>query len=91
MQEVNKMDTSFCVVYSSYVHSIIFPASLVLFLLECLWLWCTMRSQILLLAVPPISAEEDRLWSIVRANSLDFDAWVALIEETERTAEVCMF
>ncbi|KAI4319502.1 hypothetical protein MLD38_033091 [Melastoma candidum] len=33
-----------------------------------------------------LSAEEGRLWSIVRANSLDFDAWVALIEETEKAA-----
>ncbi|KAL6564512.1 hypothetical protein OROMI_015962 [Orobanche minor] len=30
------------------------------------------------------SAEEERLWSIVMTNSLDFDAWTALIEETER-------
>lgn len=36
-----------------------------------------------------LSAEEERLWSIVRANSLDFDAWTALIEETEKAAEVC--
>ena len=35
-----------------------------------------------------MSAEEDRLWSIVRANSLDFNAWTALIEETEKIAEV---
>ncbi|KAM5563320.1 pre-mRNA-processing factor 39 [Rosa sericea] len=34
-----------------------------------------------------ISAEEDRLWNIVRANSLDFNAWTALIEETEKVAE----
>ncbi|MQL81326.1 hypothetical protein Taro_013792, partial [Colocasia esculenta] len=31
-----------------------------------------------------ISAEEDRLWSIVRANSLDFNAWTALIQESEK-------
>jgi len=31
-----------------------------------------------------LSAEEDRLWSIVRTNSLDFNAWTALIDETER-------
>ncbi|CAM8933573.1 unnamed protein product [Rhodiola kirilowii] len=37
--------------------------------------------------VPPLSPEEERLWSIVRTNSLDFDAWTALIEETERVAE----
>ncbi|RVX19353.1 Pre-mRNA-processing factor 39 [Vitis vinifera] len=41
----------------------------------------------LLLLVPAMSAEEDRLWSIVRANSLDFNAWTALIEETEKIAE----
>ncbi|XVF32328.1 hypothetical protein REPUB_Repub17cG0072300 [Reevesia pubescens] len=35
----------------------------------------------------PMSAEEDRLWSIVRANSLDFNAWTTLIEETEKAAE----
>ncbi|KAK7284152.1 hypothetical protein RJT34_18893 [Clitoria ternatea] len=34
-----------------------------------------------------LSAEEDRLWNIVRANSLDFTAWTALIEETEKVAE----
>lgn len=39
--------------------------------------------------VPAMSAEEDRLWNIVRANSLDFNAWTALIEETEKVAEVC--
>ncbi|KAJ8749091.1 hypothetical protein K2173_013698 [Erythroxylum novogranatense] len=33
-----------------------------------------------------LSAEEERLWSIVKANSLDFDAWTALIEETEKVA-----
>ncbi|KAK3405181.1 hypothetical protein EUGRSUZ_K01429 [Eucalyptus grandis] len=38
-------------------------------------------------SVLPMSGEEDRLWSIVRTNSLDFDAWVALIEETEKVAE----
>ncbi|KAM7496144.1 hypothetical protein LguiA_020558 [Lonicera macranthoides] len=31
-------------------------------------------------------AEEERLWSIVRANSLEFNAWTALIEETEKMA-----
>ncbi|KAF2292686.1 hypothetical protein GH714_026699 [Hevea brasiliensis] len=36
--------------------------------------------------VPPMSGEEERLWSIVRANSLDFDAWTALIDETEKLA-----
>ncbi|KAB2048449.1 hypothetical protein ES319_A13G114000v1 [Gossypium barbadense] len=34
-----------------------------------------------------MSAEEERLWSILRANSLDFNAWTALIEETEKVAE----
>ncbi|KAG8389153.1 hypothetical protein BUALT_Bualt02G0199500 [Buddleja alternifolia] len=34
-----------------------------------------------------LSAEEERLWSIVTANSLDFNAWTALIEETERMSE----
>ncbi|KAJ6790836.1 pre-mRNA-processing factor 39 isoform X1 [Iris pallida] len=33
------------------------------------------------------SAEEDRLWSAVTANGLDFDAWTALIDETEKVAE----
>ncbi|XAR58674.1 hypothetical protein NMG60_11014159 [Bertholletia excelsa] len=34
-----------------------------------------------------LSGEEERLWSIVRTNSLDFNAWTALIEETERVSE----
>ncbi|GMH30903.1 hypothetical protein Nepgr_032746 [Nepenthes gracilis] len=34
-----------------------------------------------------LSAEEERLWSIVRTNSFDFNAWTSLIEETEKTAE----
>ncbi|KAL2470576.1 Tetratricopeptide repeat (TPR)-like superfamily protein [Abeliophyllum distichum] len=34
-----------------------------------------------------LTAEEQRLWSIVTANSLDFNAWTSLIEETERTSE----
>ncbi|KAK4407268.1 Pre-processing factor 39 [Sesamum angolense] len=34
-----------------------------------------------------LNAEEERLWSIVTANSLDFNAWTALIEETERMSE----
>ncbi|XP_051118634.1 pre-mRNA-processing factor 39-1-like isoform X2 [Andrographis paniculata] len=37
--------------------------------------------------VSGLSAEEERLWSIVTANSLDFSAWTALIEETERVSE----
>jgi hypothetical protein len=36
-----------------------------------------------------LSAEEDRLWNIVTANSSDFTAWTSLIEETEKLAEVC--
>ncbi|KAK3007921.1 hypothetical protein RJ639_013741 [Escallonia herrerae] len=40
-----------------------------------------------LLDVSALSAEEERLWNIVRANSLEFSAWTALIEETERVAE----
>lgn len=36
-----------------------------------------------------LSAEEDRLWKIVTANSSDFSSWTALIEETEKVAEVC--
>ncbi|KAA8550706.1 hypothetical protein F0562_002390 [Nyssa sinensis] len=39
-----------------------------------------------LVAGSALSVEEDRLWSIVRANSLDFNAWTALIEETEKMA-----
>ncbi|XVE72864.1 hypothetical protein DITRI_Ditri11bG0072400 [Diplodiscus trichospermus] len=38
-------------------------------------------------SVAPMSGEEDRLWSIVGANSLDFNAWTSLIEETEKVAE----
>ncbi|XP_042003802.1 pre-mRNA-processing factor 39-like isoform X2 [Salvia splendens] len=34
-----------------------------------------------------LSAEEERLWSIVTTNSLDFDAWTTLIDETERKSE----
>ncbi|KAJ9547838.1 hypothetical protein OSB04_020381 [Centaurea solstitialis] len=34
-----------------------------------------------------ISPEEDRLWNMVRANTLDFNAWTALIEETEKASE----
>ncbi|KAI3943915.1 hypothetical protein MKW92_025838 [Papaver armeniacum] len=34
-----------------------------------------------------VSTAEERLWSIVRSNSLDFNAWTALIEETEKVAE----
>lgn len=38
-----------------------------------------------------MSAEEERLWNIVRTNSLDFNSWTALIEDTEKVAEVCWF
>ncbi|VVA89898.1 unnamed protein product [Arabis nemorensis] len=34
-----------------------------------------------------LSPEEERLWNIVRANSVEFNAWTALIEETERIAQ----
>ncbi|KAL5219139.1 hypothetical protein ABZP36_019823 [Zizania latifolia] len=34
-----------------------------------------------------LSAEEARLWNAVTANCLDFNAWIALIDETERIAE----
>ena len=37
-----------------------------------------------------LSPEEERLWSIVRANSSEFNAWTALIEETERISQVCV-
>lgn len=37
-----------------------------------------------------MSTEEGRLWNIVKANSLDFNVWTALIEETEKVAEVCL-
>ncbi|CAM0871886.1 unnamed protein product [Alopecurus aequalis] len=32
------------------------------------------------------SAEEARLWEVVTADCLDFNTWIALIEETERVA-----
>ncbi|CAH8320380.1 unnamed protein product [Eruca vesicaria subsp. sativa] len=34
-----------------------------------------------------LSPEEEHLWSIVRANSSEFNTWTALIEETERIAQ----
>ncbi|XP_057480000.1 pre-mRNA-processing factor 39-1-like isoform X2 [Actinidia eriantha] len=34
-----------------------------------------------------LSGEEERLWNVVRADSLDFNAWTSLIEETEKVAE----
>ncbi|XP_074268684.1 pre-mRNA-processing factor 39-1-like isoform X1 [Silene latifolia] len=34
-----------------------------------------------------LSAEEQRLWNTVKANSSDFNAWTQLIEETERMAQ----
>lgn len=45
-------------------------------------------SALCMLAVPVASAEEERLWNVISANSLDFDAWVALIDETEKVSEV---
>ncbi|ESR56980.1 hypothetical protein CICLE_v10018866mg [Citrus x clementina] len=38
-------------------------------------------------SVPAMSGEEDRLWNIVKANSSDFSAWTALLEETEKLAQ----
>ncbi|RHN48273.1 putative tetratricopeptide-like helical domain-containing protein [Medicago truncatula] len=38
-------------------------------------------------AYAALSAEEDRLWNIVTANSSDFTAWTSLIDETEKVAE----
>ena len=35
-----------------------------------------------------LSPEEERLWRIVKANSSEFNAWTALIEETERISQV---
>jgi hypothetical protein len=35
-----------------------------------------------LFAVP--TTEEDRLWAIVKENAADFNAWTALIQETEK-------
>uniref|UniRef100_A0A7C8YH09 Suppressor of forked domain-containing protein n=1 Tax=Opuntia streptacantha TaxID=393608 RepID=A0A7C8YH09_OPUST len=34
-----------------------------------------------------LSAEEERLWNIVKTNSLDFNAWTSLIEETEKMSQ----
>lgn len=48
----------------------------------CLILTCRFRYAAVL------SAEEARLWSVVTANCLDFNAWTTLIEETEKNAEV---
>jgi hypothetical protein len=31
-----------------------------------------------------LSAEQTRLWRVVTTNSLGFNAWTALIDETER-------
>uniref|UniRef100_A0A2P2MLV3 Pre-mRNA-processing factor 39-like isoform X1 n=2 Tax=Rhizophora mucronata TaxID=61149 RepID=A0A2P2MLV3_RHIMU len=33
-----------------------------------------------------MSSEEENLWTAVKANSLDFDLWTRLIEETEKVA-----
>ncbi|XP_044502717.1 pre-mRNA-processing factor 39-like isoform X4 [Mangifera indica] len=38
-------------------------------------------------SVSALSGEEDQLWSILKANSSDFNAWTALLEETEKLAE----
>ncbi|WCJ38216.1 Pre-mRNA-processing factor 39-1 [Euphorbia peplus] len=37
-------------------------------------------------SVPPMSGEEERLWSIVRTNPLEFDSWTTLIYESEKNA-----
>jgi hypothetical protein len=34
--------------------------------------------------VPVPTTEEDRLWAIVKENAADFNAWTALIQETEK-------
>ncbi|XP_047319841.1 pre-mRNA-processing factor 39-2-like isoform X2 [Impatiens glandulifera] len=34
-----------------------------------------------------LSSEEERLWNIIKTNSLEFNAWTVLIEETEKVAE----
>ncbi|CAN1270170.1 Pre-mRNA-processing factor 39-1 [Linum perenne] len=44
------------------------------------------KQQLLDGSAPATSPEEDRLWNIVKANPLDFDAWTALIDETEKVA-----
>lgn len=31
-----------------------------------------------------LTAEEERLWSVVKENAADFNAWTALITETEK-------
>ncbi|PSR89773.1 Pre-mRNA-processing factor like, partial [Actinidia chinensis var. chinensis] len=35
-----------------------------------------------------LSTEEERLWKVVRADSLDFNAWTSLIEETEKVDNI---
>lgn len=47
-----------------------------------------MNISFIVVPFPAVSTEEDRLWTIVKANSLDFNAWTALVQETEKMAEV---
>ncbi|XP_057483814.1 pre-mRNA-processing factor 39-1-like isoform X3 [Actinidia eriantha] len=35
-----------------------------------------------------LSAEEERFWKVVKADSLDFNAWTSLIEETEKVDNI---
>ncbi|BBN13071.1 pre-mRNA-processing factor 39 [Marchantia polymorpha subsp. ruderalis] len=37
---------------------------------------------------PAPTTEEDRLWAVVKANSLDFNAWTLLIQETEKLENI---
>lgn len=50
----------------------------IILLFFCLHIW----------VLSALSSEEERLWSTVKANSLDFSSWTALIDETEKLAEV---
>lgn len=74
---------------------ITFPHKMLASSWSCFYLWhfsCSKVQNVLdnnLFLLIALSAEEERLWSIVRANSLDFGAWTALIEETEKMSEVC--
>ncbi|XP_010523168.1 PREDICTED: pre-mRNA-processing factor 39-like [Tarenaya hassleriana] len=38
-------------------------------------------------AAPSLPSEEERLWNIIRVNPQDFNAWTALLDETEKTSE----
>lgn len=60
------------------------------FLFEELVLFMGVLIHLLKYLLTALSAEEERLWNIVTTNSLEFDAWTALIDETERTSDVCM-